>query len=287
MIGANDIDLYKKLAVLFGGFQDLIQGAGGNLSIKTDTQIIIKSSGTCLSEIDKYCICSLPDLQILGGSGKPSMEAGFHCLPKRIIVHFHSISFLSTWNGQGLCLPYIQPGESLSEKLHHVYTGESIIYLANHGIILLADTEEELYSLLQSIYSVSFMRTFDSIKQIYEKTNSVFLELSNLSHFLFFKPFTPDLFLFLGKKPFRLLSEETPIECQLAEYEQETGRPPSIVYIGKSVFCIAPSWKKCILIRDMYDAYCKIIQIPPSTELSLDDCQNLLACEKEAYRLRT
>jgi rhamnose utilization protein RhaD (predicted bifunctional aldolase and dehydrogenase) len=291
MITQEDRQLYKKLSILFGAFQELIQGAGGNISIKSDTQILLKASGTCLSEAtdtEGFVLCNRSDLAIVEGTGKPSMESGFHLLPKRIIVHFHSLSCLSNWDlttDSVLTLPYIQPGDTLSSVLQLQYTGQSIVNLENHGLILFADTEEEVYSLLTSIYPRSFVRIFQSLEELYDATRLTLLEIPNAIQYSMFKAFTPDLFLFLKQKPLSLSYTED-AEYQLAQYLAYDGTMPSIVYIEEKVFCLAASWKKCILVRDMYEAYMKLMRNPPVRQLSEKDCSALLACEKEAYRLR-
>lgn len=291
MITQEDRRLYKKLSILFGAFHELIQGAGGNISIKSKDQILLKSSGTCLSEASEkegFVLCKLSDLTILEGNGKPSMESGFHLLPKRIIFHFHSLSCLRTWDSNRtdvISLPYTQPGDKLSLVLRSVYAGQSIINLENHGVILFAETEEELYSLLESIYPDSFMNVFYNIKEFYELSNQTLLEIPNAPRCVFFKPYTPDIFLFLKKKPLCLRSD-IPIQEQINEYLEEQSIYPSILTIGDKVFCVGQSWKKCILICDMYDAYFKILKNPPAKQLTDNDCNLLLTCEKEAYRLR-
>jgi rhamnose utilization protein RhaD (predicted bifunctional aldolase and dehydrogenase) len=291
MITQEDRRLYKKLSILFGAFHELIQGAGGNISIKSKDQILLKSSGTCLSEAtekDGFVLCNLSDMEIVDGTGNPSMEFGFHLLPKRIIVHFHSLSCLTHWNPQIssiLTLPYIQPGDKLSVTLHSVYTGQSILNLENHGIILFAETEDEIYSLLASLYPDSFLKVFHTIKELYEVSNQTLLEIPNAPRCVFFNPYTPDVFLFLKRKPL-CLRTDSPVQEQISEYIETQFIYPSIFTVGDKVFCIATSWKKCILIRDMYDTYFKILKTPPTKQLTDEDCSALLACEKEAYRLR-
>lgn len=292
MITQEDRHLYKKLSILFGAFQELIQGAGGNISIKSGSQILLKASGTCLSEAtdtEGFVLCNRPDLTIIEGNGKPSMESGFHLLPRRIIVHFHSLSCLSDWtmvSSSVLTLPYIQPGDTLSTVLHTQYTGQSIVYLENHGLILFADTEEEVYSLLASLYPSSFFRCFQSVKELYEETGLTLLEIPRATQYSLFKPFTPDLFLFLKGNPLSLSSTED-VDYQLAHYLTYDGTMPSIVYIDDKVFCLASSWKKCLLVRDMYETYITLMKNPPRKQLSDTEYTALLACEKEAYRLRS
>jgi len=293
MITQDDRNLYKKLCIIIGAFQELIQGAGGNISIKSDTQIILKASGSVLSETtdnEGFVVCRYPSLEVLEGKGSPSMESGFHCLPKRIIVHFHSLSCLSEYQFEQhmdiLSLPYIQPGKHLSYTLHAEYQNQSLVSLGKHGIILFADTEMELFAVFERYFPAEFCTILFRIRELYEATSSCILETyTKKRRFSFFVPYTPDFYLFLKEKPL-FLDPLEPVHPRLKEYLSEYKSFPSIVYLGTYTFCIASSWKKCFNVRDMFEAYCRLLQSPPPTCLSKEDCQALLQCEKEAYRLR-
>lgn len=103
---------YLAIARLFGACVHRVQGAGGNLSIKYDNKILLKTSGTCLAEASKqsgYVVCQIDSLKqklertnedVLscvqyGDIGKPpSLECFLHLLPYRVILHFHPTAFL-------------------------------------------------------------------------------------------------------------------------------------------------------------------------------------------------
>ena len=108
-----------KLAAAFKGRTDHIQGAGGNISVKNDSELCIKASGYDFSEIEsrrgfvklnfhdvaKYFLNTSEDrntgesksIQIINQSIlnnndlKPSMETGFHALLGKVVVHTHSV----------------------------------------------------------------------------------------------------------------------------------------------------------------------------------------------------
>jgi hypothetical protein len=308
MISIEDRLLYKKLCILFGAFQELIQGAGGNISIKSESQILLKASGTCLSETsdtEGFVICDRKTLEVLEGKGTPSMESGFHLLPKRIIVHFHSLSMLSntyTSSDKLLVVPYVQPGKSLSDYLHRHYTNEPVVVLENHGVILLVNNEKEIYELLKGFVPSSLYDVFCRVKEFFNITHSCIednyskgLPFSFCSYFLemygkkqtpsVFYPYTPDIYLFLKAKPL-CMDASSSVSDALQEYIQNENMLPSVLQIGRHTFAMATSWKKCLNIRDTYEAYCQVQKNPPPTSLSESDCKALLACEKEAYRLR-
>ena len=93
----------------------LTQESGGNISIKYDDKILIKSSGVKMSEINMsngFVICNRSDINTLfeneynyntfidslklNGIGNPSMEFGFHNLiNENVVIHIHPI-YLNT-----------------------------------------------------------------------------------------------------------------------------------------------------------------------------------------------
>jgi rhamnose utilization protein RhaD (predicted bifunctional aldolase and dehydrogenase) len=200
----ESIDEYIKLSKLLGGYSELVQGSGGNISVKNNNQICIKSSGRLLSETDNnygYSICSIEMLKekfknnddntkecVEGGevNSQPSMEVFFHLLPHKWIVHIHPtflLKFLcsSKWKDiyspyPALFIPYKTPGIELSKYIHSVYNGESVIFLQNHGVIFCANTPRDICIMIDAIYS----ENVNFIDKIY---NHLFLtEIYDLLH---------------------------------------------------------------------------------------------------------
>ena len=113
-----DHQAYVRLCNLFGSSTDLVQGSGGNFSVKTTTHIQIKSSGTLLADTTTtsgFVICSLAKLHellendsiqtrdaVVGGDAQkaPSMEDFFHLIPKKWVIHIHPTFLLGK-----LCTP--------------------------------------------------------------------------------------------------------------------------------------------------------------------------------------
>lgn len=164
----------------------LIQGAGGNTSLKTADKIWVKASGKWLSEAqtedifvplslktgrefldqraDDFSAAVLPDCP---EGLRPSIETSLHiALKQRVVVHVHCVNTLA-WairrDGkelinerlQGLkwCwIPYRQPGIELAHEI--LSQGESssdIFVLANHGLIVAAETVPEAEKLLSKV----------------------------------------------------------------------------------------------------------------------------------------
>lgn len=182
-LSETDIQDYIRLCRFLGGYKDLVQGSGGNISVKSKDQLCIKSSGRLLAETSNtygYVVCDKNALKslyanrsedtrqtVLHGepNGSPSMEVFFHLLPSKWVVHLHP-----TWLLKHLCqeswtslsvrdedysvtyVPYTTPGLLLADTIHSLPKGFSVYYLQNHGVILCAETVPEILNLLDLVY---------------------------------------------------------------------------------------------------------------------------------------
>lgn len=115
----NDIEKIIRIAHTLGAEKEIVQGGGGNLSLKiSEKQMIIKSSGCTFNEISKYSGLAFVDLKtiidyynhlivkpnydtaiyadkVLSHAQlfihKPSMETGFHAFLDKAVIHTHPI----------------------------------------------------------------------------------------------------------------------------------------------------------------------------------------------------
>jgi ribulose-5-phosphate 4-epimerase/fuculose-1-phosphate aldolase len=151
----------------------LTQSTGGNISIKKNDILIIKSSGYAMSSINMfggYSICEnineIPKFEnenlydefiknLVYNNKKPSMEVGFHLkLKDNVVIHTHPV-YLNTI----LCsneskeiikklfdetefsceyIEYVTPGYELSNIINNK-KHKSIYFLENHGLIVTSD----------------------------------------------------------------------------------------------------------------------------------------------------
>lgn len=166
----------------------LVQGAGGNVSWKENETLWIKGSGAWLANAnheDIFVPVNLTHLQdaltkndfevkplLIGEHAlRPSIETVLHALmPHKIVAHLHAINALSHLVTQD-CIQFIQkichkasihaafvyyqkPGPELAEAVSKALRskpGANIIFLENHGIVIGADSIENIYSLLNTI----------------------------------------------------------------------------------------------------------------------------------------
>jgi len=190
---------FAKLSQQAGARRDYVQGGGGNTSVKLDERLMaVKASGFCLgdvqidsayavmdysairafyrghetadfedtekagSELAKANTIPVEDLPAL----RPSVEAGFHSLLGKFVIHSHSVyanlaccavemkqvlaEALAGADFSWGMVPYIDPGARLSfairDEMDRVEreTGKTptVLFMQNHGLIVHAETAD-------------------------------------------------------------------------------------------------------------------------------------------------
>lgn len=150
--------------------EEFAQSGGGNISVKDGNTLYIKASGVSLSEVtvsrgysvvNNHSVINTlkndveADVRtfVIGGSARPSLEVYFHSFLKKYVVHLHPTALnnvLCSKQPVADMIPYCKPGFALSKKIFEQYSGQSIIYLQNHGVILHADTYLEIIELIKN-----------------------------------------------------------------------------------------------------------------------------------------
>ena len=175
------IDELIFLSKYFGQSNLNIQGPGGNISIKLDDIIFIKSSGAVLGNLsynEGYCLANNKEcLKLLENKKElelkntkifgykiPSMETFFHAFMKKYTVHIHftlsNIFFCSNKEFQLENFPYnyeivkyIPPGLLLANAVYEKYSEECDVYfLENHGLIITNDNVNIIIEIYENIY---------------------------------------------------------------------------------------------------------------------------------------
>jgi rhamnose utilization protein RhaD (predicted bifunctional aldolase and dehydrogenase) len=162
----------------------LVQGAGGNTSIKLDDTLWIKASGQWLADAAERDIMVPVTLSALcrafdrgesvenanrflssAASLRPSIETAMHALlPGRVVLHVHCVATIAiavqndapallarrldglAWN----FVPYVRPGQPLAEAIA-ARPGFDVLVLGNHGLTVSADTVEASVALLHEV----------------------------------------------------------------------------------------------------------------------------------------
>jgi rhamnose utilization protein RhaD (predicted bifunctional aldolase and dehydrogenase) len=180
----------RQLSARIGANPLLVQGAGGNTSVKDDGVLWIKASGKWLSEAarqDMFVPVSLeallaalkldhPDAEraekfIAPGHDskglRPSIETTVHALlPQKIVVHVHCVSTIAhavQLNAEKLIapllrrfpyalIPYRRPGLPLAKAIaERVKPETNVLVLGNHGLVVAAETVAGAASLLDQV----------------------------------------------------------------------------------------------------------------------------------------
>ena len=191
---------YARLSQGAGARRDYVQGGGGNTSVKLDDRLMaVKASGFCLSDVKPdgaYAVMDYSNIRAFyrgheasdfadaekAGSEqakantvaveglaalRPSVEAGFHSLLGKFVIHSHSVYanfaccaeemkhiLTEALAGAGFVwgmVPYIDPGARLSfairDEMDRVEreTGKipTVLFMQNHGVIVHEETADQ------------------------------------------------------------------------------------------------------------------------------------------------
>ena len=163
----------------------LVQGRGGNVSIKCKSGLIVKASGSKMADVNLhhgFCVCAMSghlptfntETEYMDyiqsskkvGTHRPSMETGFHMsMGDRVIIHTHPIhlnALLCSKESRAIIkglfqdlsceyIEYTMPGMNLVNRLReHDNTGR-VVFLENHGLIVGGETTDEAMRLTEYI----------------------------------------------------------------------------------------------------------------------------------------
>src|SRR5882724_12412473 len=170
------------LAARLGRDPLVVQGPGGNISLKRDGVMWVKASGTWMVEAMAQSILIPVDIAaVLDGLAagdpacetcsafvrrdlsdlplRPSIETTLHAvMPQRVVVHVHCVETISiaclSDAAERLAIPlsglnwtfvpYIRPGASLGRTMaEHIVAGTNVVVLGNHGLVVAGDSVSE------------------------------------------------------------------------------------------------------------------------------------------------
>lgn len=164
-----------RLSHSVGNDLSLVQGGGGNTSVKVNSTIMyIKASGTTLAAMTSdsgYAVINrIGDFITTEHSERPSMEFPMHWLLPRCVIHTHSI-YANIYNCmvdgkqwlmekfvdfQPLYVPYTTPGIALASRIEELLKDIKlplVIFLENHGLITCHDNVEETIHLTYLVHN--------------------------------------------------------------------------------------------------------------------------------------
>jgi HAD superfamily hydrolase (TIGR01549 family) len=177
---SSKISALEGLSKYCGERFDLVQSGGGNISIKTNSDLMmIKASGYSLSDVSKtngYTIINnknlkkdllknqyndLSDYNVFGGD-RASIETYMHAILKKYTIHLHPIqinkllieknsaTLIEEIFPESYIMDYKTPGIDTCKKIAESYKGEKVIFIINHGLIITTDSYSESIALIKS-----------------------------------------------------------------------------------------------------------------------------------------
>ncbi|CCD84548.1 conserved hypothetical protein; putative aldolase/epimerase (AraD-like) [Bradyrhizobium sp. ORS 285] len=179
----DELSALRRMSARVGRNMLLVQGAGGNSSIKDDDVLWVKASGTWLSDANDKDIfvpvlltaareaLARDDERIplaAPGALRASIETSLHALmPHRIVLHVHAVNTIA-WAARrdarddfaarldGLAwrdLDYYHPGLPLARAVSAIVARETVdvLILGNHGLVVGAETSEEAEALVHDV----------------------------------------------------------------------------------------------------------------------------------------
>jgi len=267
--------------------EEFSQSGGGNISVKDGNRLYIKASGVSLSDVtissgysivDNLLVMSSlneeveSDLMafVLGDCARPSLEVYFHSFLKKYVVHLHPTalnSILCSKQPVVNMIPYCKPGVVLSKKIFEQYSGQSIIYLQNHGVILHADTYQEIMKLIKD----------EHLKYIQEWS-------TNLLEFWSLQDRFPDDFIYkIPYEDFRNWHETLKTPIQNITPDITLFLHDSIIITENALYIRAQSKQKSLNIMEVLRGYCRSVHTSMHS-LTEKDVSEILDWEVEKYR---
>ncbi|MGF1610252.1 MAG: class II aldolase/adducin family protein [Kiloniellales bacterium] len=185
----QDLDELTSLSARLGADTSLVQGPGGNTSVKGDDGLMwVKASGTWLSQATETDIfvpvrhavilatiaadheALPPDAVAEGGPAglRPSVETTLHALmPQRVVAHSHAVNAIATAvrkDAEAILaaklagldwafVPYCRPGLPLTQIVAQTLSERPVqlLLLGNHGLVVGADTAEDALALTYEV----------------------------------------------------------------------------------------------------------------------------------------
>ena len=188
MVSDTQLVEFARMSARIGQDELLVQGPGGNTSIKDADELWVKASGVWLAEalerrvfvpLSRSALAearardyAIAPEAVIGsrnpGKLRPSIETALHeLMPHAVVVHAHAANAMAmAIRGDGereagrrlaglrwAWIGYHQPGAALARAVDAALeqTPADIILLQNHGLVVGADTPAEAEALLSEV----------------------------------------------------------------------------------------------------------------------------------------
>jgi len=253
----------NRISALLGQDPLIIQGGGGNISLKdpTSNSIWVKASGKWLKYANTENI--YVELDLKKGQAwlesretkfpenwsksihplRPSIETSLHLLfGQKVVIHSHPVSILSQSaqsNGEELLkqqltgliwayLPYVMPGNDLANAIseHPLFGQCEIFILKNHGLITCGKDAETAYTL-----TLDVLKRCQTPVRPFAETNFSLANSADNS-----KQFSNDYYWAKHQQIHSLVLD--PISLSFFDQDNNVLYPDQAVFLGKNALFI-------------------------------------------------
>lgn len=245
---------------------------------------------------------------------RASIETFLHAMSGRYTLHTHSIvvnvltsrkdgmSILKEMFPEAILVPYATPGVELAKVYFDAIRKNgkmsNVIFLQNHGVVVSAETGNEVISLMEDIVKQIEERIgvrFEKYHAVMELTklfpeeiiwtvnDANVLDVYHRMNGIWKTAFCPDCVVFLGKQ---MLALQNDIIRETKEFKRVYGNPVVIEYCN-NLYIVAQSVKKALEIQSVLSFNAQVAIANQEYEISYlsDQEQNfLLDWEVEKYR---
>ena len=310
------IDQLIFLSKYFGQSILNIQGPGGNISVKLNDIIFIKSSGAILGNLsynEGYCLANNKNVLELLENNKelelknskifgykiPSMETFFHSFMKKYTVHIHftlsNIFFcsnksfiLNNFPYKYQIIKYIPPGLLLAKEVYKKYSMETDVYfLENHGIIITNDNLNNIIEIYENIYKyfnnlldnkyIEELNTFYINKQYYiNKNKSLIIKYIDYPYQILEK-------IKYCFPDLAIFIENIGIFNNIEEFYENIDNF-NIIIINKKIYLCAENLNKIYYLIELLDKYKILSEYSYDNLNSINDVKYLQNMEQEKFR---
>lgn len=310
----NTTNDFIFLSKYFGQSELNVQGPGGNISIKMENILFIKSSGCILGNVsydegfclldNKRCTDMVKENQNqvmktkMYGYKYPSMESYFHSFMKKYTVHLHftlsniwlckNDNFeLNNFKYKYKVVDYFTPGIELASEIYKLYHEEYDIYfLKNHGVIFTSNSITQLIEYFEYTFHYFneklgniFEREFTSFKinEIYHsnKLNKIVKHVNFPIEIFETMIFCfPDMAVFIQKMG--VFEKIDDLKTNFREYD--------IILLNKCVYLIADTITKMYSLIEILDSYKTLYMTNKGLLKSIHNVHFLQNMEEEKIR---
>jgi rhamnose utilization protein RhaD (predicted bifunctional aldolase and dehydrogenase) len=180
-MAGSAIQTLIRYSARWGSDLELVQGAGGNTSVKDRDTLTVKASGKPLSRAENEDIfVSLPlsDARAMAdgapapatppGALRPSIETSLHAvIPQAVVTHLHMVDAIAyavrqdaksaltkALDGMSWAfVPYVKPGVGLAQAVRGAVAGREVdvVILGNHGILFASESCHAVDALIANV----------------------------------------------------------------------------------------------------------------------------------------